>query len=600
MSTHHPVSALPAASAPQCYGVWAPDAQGVRLHLAGQAGQAGQKSTVVDMEPDTQRRGWWVAKRSPVVGERYQFSVCRDGQWSQPLPDPRTRLQPLGVHGPSEVTATEFGWTDHAWTGVELSDQVIYELHVGTFSEAGTFAGVIEKLGYLRDLGVTVIELLPVQPFAGERNWGYDGVDWFAVHESYGGPTGLKELVDAAHAMGIAVFLDVVYNHFGPEGNYNQAFGPYLSAGTTGWGDVVNISDPGADGVRAYIFDAVRQWFGEFHIDGLRLDAVQTYDDRLAYSLMEEIGLLAQEYEHSTGVVRTVIAESEQNDPRLISDTASGGYGLDAHWLDDVHHCLHTLISGERQGYYCDYGTIALLADTLQHGYRFRNSYSEYRGRTHGRALDPAQHRPEQLITYTTTHDQTGNRAKGDRPSQNLTSAQLVLKAAIVLLSPYTPMLFMGEEFAARTPFPFFISHTDPALQTATRAGRLAEFSRLGWQADDVPDPNDAATFRSAKLQWNFDPEQQRIHDAYKTLLELRKTYRIAAGDFHSLEVSYAGDVLCMRDRVTEVVLVANFSERTNSAALSGDMVYSFGGARPLPDKQGIELDAWAFALLGS
>ena len=416
------------------FEVWAPYAHDMILVVDDAEHQ---------MRRDDARKAWWTSDVEKIPGQRYGFKLFDGTEWSAPLPDPRSTSQPDGVHGLSKVTDTEFEWTDQHWTSYELKGQVIYELHVGTFTEAGTFDGVVDKLDYLADLGVTTIELMPVQPFGGERNWGYDGVDWFAVQESYGGPEGLKRLVNAAHSKGIGVYLDVVFNHFGPDGNYNGKFGPYTTAGTTGWGDVVNFSGADSDEVRAYVLDAVRRWLTEFHIDGLRLDAVHSYDDRNAYSIMEQINLLADEIQAELGPNPIIIAESDLNDPRIISDYSVGGYGLDAQWLDDVHHALHTVVTGENNAYYEDFGTVEILADTLRHGFRFRNEYSSFRGRTHGRALDLATIPPWKLITYTTTHDQVGNRAQGDRPSQNLTPAQHALKAAVIFFSPFTPMIFM-------------------------------------------------------------------------------------------------------------------------------------------------------------
>ena len=575
--------------APARFEVWAPRAHQVRVHLEG---------TDFALAPDSAREGWWVLDDiAPQPGTRYSFSLYNGTQWSHPMPDPRTRAQPDGVHGPSEVVSTEFSWTDSAWAGIETKDLRIYELHVGTFSPEGTFAGVISKLDHLSELGINAIELMPVQPFPGTRNWGYDGVDWFAVHEAYGGREGLKKLIDAAHSRGIAILLDVVYNHFGPEGNYNNAFGPYLAGGRTGWGEVINLSGPGSDEVRAYVLDAVRQWLDEFHVDGLRLDAVQTYDDRRAFSIMEEITRLADEIAAETGIPRTVIAESDQNDPRLISDVDRGGYGLSGQWLDDVHHGIHTLVTGENQGYYVDYGTMDILADTLRHGYRFRDSYSRYRGRTHGRELDLAHAAPWKLVTYTTTHDQTGNRAAGDRPSQNLTPAQLVLKAAVVFHSPFTPMLFMGEEFAAQTPFPFFVSHTDEGLLEGTRLGRLEEFSRQGWDATDVPDPASPDTYEQAKLDWEFSEQQQDVLDAYQRLLQLRSEHSCNREDLRNLRVEHGERWLTMaNDSDDAVVLAANFSDDPATVPVGGTLVYSFTSPEVGADET--VLDPWGFAYI--
>ncbi|MCT1451467.1 malto-oligosyltrehalose trehalohydrolase [Corynebacterium sp. p3-SID1145] len=567
------------------FDVWAPHAHDTKIVVDGVEHQ---------MRRDDHRRGWWISDVEKVPGQRYGFSLFDGDAWSAPLPDPRSTRQPDGVHGLSEVTDDEFEWSDQHWTNYELKGQVIYELHVGTFTEEGTFDGVVDKLDYLVDLGVTTIELMPVQPFGGERNWGYDGVDWFAVQESYGGPGGLKRLVNAAHNKGVGVYLDVVYNHFGPDGNYNGQFGPYTTAGTTGWGDVVNFSGSDSDEVRAYVLDAVRRWLDEFHIDGLRLDAVHSYDDREAYSIMEQINMVADEVEAANGPNPIIIAESDLNDPRIISDYSVGGYGLDAQWLDDVHHALHTVITGENNAYYEDFGTVEILADTLRHGFRFRNDYSSFRGRTHGRALDLTAIPPWKLITYTTTHDQVGNRAQGDRPSQNLTPAQHALKAAVIFFSPFTPMIFMGEESFAQTPFPFFVSHTDEELMRLTREGRAHEFARYGWDFAEVPDPADPATFQSAKLDWNHGDEAQSMYGTYKTLLTLRRELDLAREDLRELQVEHSGDWLTMG--YDDVVLAANFSGDPVTVPVGGELVYSF--TSPTVTATETRLDPWGFAVI--
>ncbi|WP_257182619.1 malto-oligosyltrehalose trehalohydrolase [Corynebacterium cystitidis] len=573
----------------QPYSVWAPFAHDVRLKLNGSTVEMHRVT-----DPCTGRSSWWTCDTVPRPGDRYGFEVHDGEHWSITLPDPRTKSQPDGVHGLSEVLDPGFEWTDQDWTGRVLPGQVIYELHVGTFTPEGTFAGVVDQLDYLKDLGVTAIELMPVQPFGGERNWGYDGVEWFAVQESYGGARGLKELVNAAHNKGIGVILDVVYNHFGPDGNYNGFFGPYTAGGSTGWGEVVNISTPGSDEVRRYILDTVLQWLDEFHIDGLRLDAVHSLDDRGAYSILEQIQDIADQVEARTGIPRPIIAESDLNDPRLITPKASGGYGLAGQWVDDIHHALHTVVSGEQHAYYEDFGSIELLADTLRHGFRFRNSWSGFRGRTHGRAIDLSTTSPARLVTYTTTHDQTGNRAKGDRPSQNLTPAQQVLKAAVIYFSPFTPMLFMGEEFGAQTPFPFFCSHTDDELNRLTREGRFREFARSGWDASDVPDPAAEETFESAKLDWDFTSEQEKIHAAYTRLLELRRELGLSRSDLRELQVDYGNTWLTMG--YDDVVLAVNLGDEPAVVPVGGQLIYSF--TQPDVRDDETHLGGWEFAII--
>ncbi|AWB82934.1 malto-oligosyltrehalose trehalohydrolase [Corynebacterium yudongzhengii] len=575
--------------ATQVFSVWAPHADQVRLRLDDPEGPA----------HDLQQAsgGWWISDIPMLKHQRYAYEVHNDDGWSKPLPDPRTRSQPDGIHGFSEVVVTDFAWSDEQWTGRGLSSMILYELHVGTFTPAGTLDAAVEKLDYLVELGVNTVELMPVQPFGGERNWGYDGVDWYAVHEAYGGVDGLKRFVNAAHARGLAVVLDVVYNHFGPDGNYVGMFGPYTAAGATGWGDVVNLSGPDSDEVRAYVLGAVRQWLGEFHIDGLRLDAVHAYDDRLAYSIMEDMSIVAAELEGINGRPRTLIAESDLNNPRLITERAAGGYGLDGQWVDDIHHGIHTLITGEDHAYYKDYGDIEVLADTLRMGWRYNQTYSAYRRRTHGRALDLAHTPAWRLVTYTTTHDQVGNRAAGDRPSMNLSPTQQVLKAALIYLSPFTPMLFMGEEFGARTPFPFFISHTDEHLLDATREGRRAEFASAGWADEEIADPADPETFHAAKLDWTFTAQQQEIFDAYRRLLALRTDLRIAHPDLRDWFVETGGnEKRWLAFGHGEYLLVANLSDQPVTAPFGGELVYSF--TRPSISNEDTKLGAWEFALL--
>ncbi|MEU8894226.1 malto-oligosyltrehalose trehalohydrolase [Nocardia sp. NPDC048505] len=491
------------------FEVWAPRATVVRLQLAG---------TVHAMEPEP--GGWWRVRRPAADGDRYGFLLDDD---PAPLPDPRSPRQPDGVHALSAVHSLDpAGWTDQHWTGRPLPGAVFYELHVGAFTPEGTFDAAIGKLEHLVELGVTVVELMPVNAFDGTHNWGYDGVGWYAVHEHYGGPDGLQRFVNACHAAGLAVALDVVHNHLGPSGNYLPRFGPYLTEGRNTWGQSLNLDGPDSDPVRRFVLDNALRWFREFHLDALRLDAVHALVDRTATHLLAE---LATETETLAAHLRrplTLIAESDLNDPRLITPRAAGGYGLTGQWNDDLHHAVHAAVSGERQGYYADFGSLATLARTYTHGFFHAGTYSSFRGRTHGRPLDRNLVPASALLAYTCTHDQIGNRALGDRPGDYLDEGQLAVKAALVLFSPYTPMLFMGEEWGARTPFQFFTSHTDPAVGAATAAGRESEFADHGWAAGDVPDPQDPQTFQRSKLDWT-EPEKSALLDCYRELLALRR-----------------------------------------------------------------------------
>ena len=563
--------------------MWAPRPHDVHLILNG---------TTVPLHQAEQ--GWWRSEIAPQPGDRYGFSLFDGTSWSKPLPDPRSMSQPDGVHGLSAIPEQTHLWGDKQWTGRILPGSTVYELHVGTFSEKGTFAGVVDKLPYLRDLGVTAIELMPVQPFGGNRNWGYDGVLWHAVHEGYGGPEGLKMLVDAAHQAGIAVYLDVVYNHFGPDGNYNGQFGPYTAGGSTGWGDVVNINGDNSDEVRLYILDAARQWFEEFHIDGLRLDAVHSLDDRGAYSLLEQLSIIAEEVSAKTGIPRSLIAESDLNDPRLITSREAGGYGLDAQWVDDIHHAVHALTSGELNGYYADFGSVNTLAKTLREVFAYTGNYSTFRGRNHGRPVHVDTTPASRFVTYTTTHDQTGNRAKGDRPSMYLSSEQQVLKAALIYCSPYTPMLFMGEEFGATTPFTFFCSHTDPELNRLTSEGRKREFSRLGWKAEDIPSPELESTFEMSKLNWDFTAEQRRIRDAYKRLLQLRHSLGFSQSNLLNVDIEHGDSWIAMANGDGRIL--ANFSDQVVEVPFGGELIYSFTSTTV--NDTATTLQPWGFAIL--
>ncbi|MFC4374414.1 malto-oligosyltrehalose trehalohydrolase [Nocardia halotolerans] len=495
------------------FRVWAPEASAMRLQLDG--------------EPHPMRRnggGWWSVWVAAGQGAEYGFLIDDD---STVLPDPRSPRQPHGVHGLSAVHDLDPArWTDRSWTGRPLAGSVFYELHIGTFTPEGTFDAAVDRLDYLVDLGVTTVELMPVNAFDGTRNWGYDGVLWYAVQESYGGPDGLQRFVDACHARGLAVCLDVVYNHLGPCGNYLPRFGPYLASDHNTWGQGLNLDGPGSDAVRRHIIDNALRWLREFHLDALRIDAVHALLDRTATHLLEELSAETTALAAHLGRPLTLIAESDLNDARLITPRAAGGYGLTGQWNDDLHHAVHTAVSGERQGYYADFGSLACLAHTLTHGFFHAGTYSSFRGRTHGTPIRRDLIPGSALLGYTCNHDQVGNRAAGDRPSAYLTPGQLAVKAALVLLSASTPLLFMGEEWGARTPFQFFTSHTDPVVAAATAAGRRAEFAEHGWDTQEVPDPQDLATFTRSQLDWS-EPGREphaRLLACYRALLALRKS----------------------------------------------------------------------------
>ena len=473
--------------------VWAPRPTTVEVEVAGQ--RAAMSAAGGD---------WWTAEIGPAGTD---YALVLDG--GDPRPDPRSGWQPHGVHGPSRVVDHDaFEWSDQRWRGVPLAGSVLYELHVGTFTAEGTFDAALQRLDHLVDLGVSAIELLPCNAFAGRWGWGYDGVAWFAVHDPYGGPEGLKRLVDGCHARGLGVVMDVVYNHLGPAGNYLPEFGPYLTDDhTTPWGSAVNLDRPGSDEVRRYILDNALMWLRDYHVDGLRLDAVHALVDERATHLLEELAVEVEELGAQLSKPLFLIAESDLNDASLVCSREAGGYGLDAQWADDVHHALHAMLTGERSGYYGDFGAPETLAKALTGVFVHDGTRSSFRDRSHGRPVGPGLpgHR---FVAYLQDHDQVGNRATGDRISQTLSDGLLQVGAALVLTSPFTPMLWMGEEWGARTPWQFFSDH-DGDLGEAVRKGRRAEFASHGWATDDVPDPQAESTVRDSTLDWS-EPEQER------------------------------------------------------------------------------------------
>jgi maltooligosyltrehalose trehalohydrolase len=457
---------------------------------------------------------------------------------------------------------------------------VIYELHVGTFTPEGTFDAAIAHLDYLVELGVDFVELMPVNAFNGTHGWGYDGVLWFAVHEPYGGPDGLVRLIDACHARGLGVLIDAVFNHLGPSGNYLPRFGPYLSDATNPWGQGINLSGPGADEVRRYIIDCALRWMREFHADGLRLDAVHALVDTTAIHILEELAAETDALATVLGRPLALIAESDLNDPRLITPRDHGGYGLTAQWDDDIHHAIHTAVSGERQGYYADFGSMSTLAATLRSGFFHAGTYSSFRGRRHGRPLDTTLIPATRLLAYTCTHDQVGNRAAGDRPAQNLDAGQLAIKAALVLASPYTAMLFMGEEWGSTRPFQFFSSHPEPELARATAEGRKAEFAEHGWHADSVPDPQDPATFQRSKLDWaeGGKPEHDALREFHRALIRLRRNEPDLADPWlPDLGVEVDDDHRWIVMRRGAVAIACNLGTEPVEVSVAGELLAQWG-----------------------
>lgn len=484
-------------------------------------------------------RGWWQAE-APDVGPGADYAFSLEG--GPPFPDPRSPFQPHGVHGPSRVIAhSDFAWTDAGWQAPPLAAGLVYELHIGTFTPAGTFEAAIGKLDHLLDLGVTHMELMPVAEFPGARGWGYDGVSVFAPHHAYGGPLGLKQLVDACHARGLAVLLDVVYNHLGPDGNYLGQYGPYFTDRYhTPWGEAVNFDGPDSDEVRRFFVDNALLWLRDYHFDGLRLDAVHAIVDTSATHILEELAVEVERLGVLLGRRFVLIAESDLNDPRLVRAREVGGYGLDAQWSDDFHHALHTALTGERSGYYADFGSLAALAKALRQAYVFDGAHSPFRKRRHGRAPEgvPA-HR---FLGYLQNHDQVGNRAQGERSSHLLTPDQLKIGAALTLTAPFVPMLFQGEEWGATTPFLYFTEHEHEALGRAVSEGRRQEFAAFGWQPEQVPDPQSPETFARSKLNW--DERRREPHASllawHRRLIELRRELPdLCADGFSNTRVSF-------------------------------------------------------------
>jgi len=501
--------------------------------------------------------GWWETP-APAPGSDYAFSL--DG--GEPLPDPRSRWQPRGVHGPSRaVDVSAFVWTDEGFRAPPLASAILYELHVGTFSPEGTFDGAAARLDHLVDLGVTHVALMPVAAFPGARGWGYDGVALYAAHEPYGGPSGLARLVDACHRRGLAVVLDVVYNHLGPDGNYLGRFGPYFTDRYhTPWGDAVNLDGPGSDEVRRFLCDNALMWLRDYHIDGLRLDAIHAIFDGSATHFLEQLAVDVAALAAATGRPLVLIAESDRNDPRLVRPREAGGLGLDAQWSDDFHHALHAVLTGERTGYYEDFGALADVARALTGAYVYDGRYSRHRGRVHGRpAAGLSGHR---FLGYLQTHDQIGNRARGERIGHLIGPRLARAAAALLLTAPFPPQLFQGEEWGASAPFQYFTDHTPPDLAEAVRRGRRREFAAFGWKPEDIPDPQDESTFARSRLDW--DERGREPHTAtlewYRALIRLRRaTPDLLDGRIDQVTVGFdeAGWIRVERGRVTVVANLA-------------------------------------------
>lgn len=493
--------------------VWAPERKRVELKLA--------LPEPVSIPLDKDARGYWRV-RVPGVPPGALYIYRLDGHLERP--DPASHSQPHGVHGPSQVVDHRaYSWQDRDWQGLDPGRMIIYEVHTGTFTPQGSFEAIIPRLPALRKTGINTLELMPVAQFPGERNWGYDGVYPFAVHDAYGGARSLKRLVDACHHHGLAVVLDVVYNHLGPEGNYLHDFGPYFTDKyKTPWGEAINLDDACCDEVRNFFIQNALFWFSVFHIDGLRLDAVHAMVDMSARPFLQELTGIVREFSRQDGRMRLLIAESDSNDARLITPAERGGYGLDALWCDDFHHSLHALITGETQGYYADFGQLRHLVHSLREGFAYTGGYSPYRKRRHGNA---SRERPaQQFIVCAQNHDQVGNRLLGERLSLLVDFESQKLCLAVVLLSPFIPLLFMGEEYGETAPFQYFVSHADAALVAAISTGRRKEFSSFHWQGS-MPPPHDPATYLGSKIRWERRTQgRHQILQAFtRALITLRQ-----------------------------------------------------------------------------
>ena len=533
------------------FQVWAPLPKKVELQLNGKVFPMTRADS-----------GWWTAEIPDAkAGDDYGFIL--DG--SGPFPDPRSSWQPQGVHKLSRLTDSDaYKWTDKKFQPPPLASAVIYELHLGTFTPGGTFISAIEKLDHLVLLGITHVELMPVVEFSGNHGWGYDGVDLFAPHHAYGAPDDLKKLVDACHARGLAVILDVVYNHLGPAGNYLSKFGPYFTKKfSSAWGEGINFDGPDSGEVRRFFCDNALMWLRDFHFDGLRLDAVHGMVDTSAVHFLEQLKLEVEKLSAQLGRHLALIPESDLNDPRLLWSRGCGGYQLDAQWSDDFHHALHTVLTGERDGYYSDFGTVANLAKALRHAFVYDGEFSTHRRRVHGRSTDGLSgHR---FLGYLQNHDQTGNRARGERSSHLMSTNKLKIGAALVLTSPFLPMLFQGEEWGASTPFFYFTDYQEPELAKAVREGRCREFAAFGWKPEDTADPQAPETFARSKLSWDeiSKPPHAEILDWHRKLIQLRRGEPdLSDGDLQNIRTNYNEQNRWLVLERGSISVVCNFAAR--------------------------------------
>jgi maltooligosyltrehalose trehalohydrolase len=540
------------------FRVWAPLPKKVEVQVAGK---------IFPMTAGSD--GWWTAEiPTAKTGDDYGFVLDGEG----PFPDPRSAAQPDGIHKLSRlVDQNSFAWTDKNFQAKPLSAAVIYELHLGTFTPAGTFLSAIEKLDHLVALGVTHVELMPVAEFSGDHGWGYDGVDLFAPHHAYGTPDDLKKLVDAGHARGLAVILDVVYNHLGPSGNYLAEFGPYFTKKSASpWGEGMNFDGADSGEVRRFFCDNALMWLRDFHFDGLRLDAVHGILDTSAVHFLEQLKIEVEQLSAQLGRHLVLIPESDLNDPRLLWPRARGGFQLDAQWSDDFHHALHTLLTGEKNGYYSDYGKLEQLAKALRRAFVYDGNFSAHRRRNHGRSTEGLS--GHQFLGYLQNHDQIGNRALGERSSQLMSLGKLKTGAALVLTAPFVPMIFQGEEWGASTPFLFFTDHREPALAKAVREGRCKEFAAFGWKPEETADPQARETFEKSKLNW---PESARephreMFEWHRQLIRLRRAEpALSDGKMEALKIHFDEPARWLVMERGNIKVACNFENQSQRIPLS-------------------------------
>ena len=571
------------------FAIWAPRARKMAVSVNGEA--------LPMRGPD--ERGWWrLEVQEATEGAEYGFLIDED---EKVYPDPRSQWQPRGVHGLSRIYGhAAFDWSDAGFQAPPLASGLVYELHIGTFTAEGTLDAAIGKLDYLAGLGVTHVELMPVASFAGKHGWGYDGVALFAVHEPYGGPDALKRFVNAAHGKGLAVLLDVVYNHFGPVGNYTGKFGPYLvDAHHTPWGGAVNLEDAGAREVRRFFCDNARMWLRDFHVDGLRIDAVHAFVDRSAIHFLEQLAVEVEALEAALGRRLTLIAESDLNDPRVVTPRAAGGFGIAAQWSDDFHHALFTVLTGEKQGYYADFGALGQLAKALGQVFVYDGQYSSYRNRVHGRPVGGLSR--QRFLGYIQNHDQVGNRAVGDRIGRIAGLERAKIAAAMVLTSPFIPLIFQGEEWAASSPFQYFADH-EPEMARLVSAGRKREFEAFGWDADAIPDPEDPATFLRSKLDWDEagHAEHAEMLSWHRALIRLRReTPCLNDGEPGHTRVSYDERQKWLRMERGRVTVMFNLGANEHRFPVGGGDKVALASRQGIAVKNGVvSLPAESVALV--